>query len=843
MSEFNGFIESFSNGKITGWVSSGTLIAKIYCGDAYIADIDNKFMREDIVEAGITAEPAGFAIDVSEHISELAGKQLFSIKVDETVVCQEEYYIPNGECLIKNPFFTTSGLFSIADANVTVNHRVGMTLDRFVAPSSLKHTNGSYTRFAFTDAHSSKQFFELGLDLDAEKLDAEQEFPLELALVAKSSHISNIHVRFISSETGACLLDEPIMLSPVWDYKKIFLTSDLSQYIRSGEVKLVLRTKHYGKRFIDLSMICLSENCAKFKSPIQINGELAVEKELVKDTSNVIKNGELTTWNKGVAFPKLVRGQELADNWFVEMNKGNESKLNIAVMSDNAQIDPLAQNIQAKLGLRVRTGAIEGYARIITALHKAHLSVVDYNVNIDIEAMALNKKSLLPRIYLIARNSVKDTVVADIARKVTLNGRQTLQFSLKASQLEKVLKNQVDKPVLALAFDLVAGGDFTLFSLTMAPAENNADETEVIDCNDFVHEIAFEDDSITSQLGILKGLEAWASKEPVFFNETANSHKNELINNTAFTCEFSAAVAALKPQKMTRPSRSFPFIDIIVPVYNACDDVLLCLSALIEKTDITHRVIVINDGEDDRTAEMLAAFNDNFNHLEVITNPQNIGYTKSVNKGIKHSNAQWVVVLNSDTIVSDKWLGKLMNCAQSENNIGMVGALSNAASWQSVPRIHDESGDWHLNPLPKGLSVDGMAELIAEHSVREYPQVGVINGFCQLINMEMLDHIGLLDEVAFPVGYGEENDMCARAVKAGYKLLIADDTYIFHAKSKSFGHEKRKVLAKQGSEALKKKHPDVDWNAVTKIIRENPALVELREKMVAEFNQFADEKS
>ena len=73
--------------------------------------------------------------------------------------------------------------------------------------------------------------------------------------------------------------------------------------------------------------------------------------------------------------------------------------------------------------------------------------------------------------------------------------------------------------------------------------------------------------------------------------------------------------------------------------------------------------------------------------------------------------------------------------------------------------------------------------------------------------------------------------MCARAVKAGYTLLIADDTYVFHAKSKSFGHSKRKELAKQGSAALKKKHPDVDWGDVTKRIFEHPSLVELRKQL------------
>lgn len=553
----------------------------------------------------------------------------------------------------------------------------------------------------------------------------------------------------------------------------------------------------------------------------------------------MLRNGDFTSWSKGIVFPTLIRGQELADNWFVEMNQGNEDKINVAVITDNKQVDPLANNIQAKLGLRVRAGVLDGYARVITTLSKINLAVMDYELNIDIEAMNLSKKVVLPRIYLIARNTVKDTVVADVTRKKTVYGRQVLRFVLPAIQIEKLLLNQVDKPVLALAIDLVPGIDFTVFSASLSATSVAIEPSKPKEIVGNVNYLAFEDESITAQLTVLKGLESWLNDKPITFDSITNTP----IVQHKLGDEFSQHVTQLTPHKMHRPSRNFPFIDVIVPVYNACDDVLLCLSALVEKTDITHRVIVINDGEDQRTAKMLQAFHDHFSHIEVITNPQNIGYTKSVNKGIKHANADWVVVLNSDTIVSEGWLGRLMNCAQSADNVGMVGALSNAASWQSVPRIHDETGDWHLNPLPKGMTIDDMSAKIIAHSTREYPQVGVINGFCQLINMAMLDEIGLLDEVAFPVGYGEENDMCARAVKAGYKLLIADDTYIFHAKSKSFGHEKRKVLAKQGSEALKKKHPDVDWNAVTKLIRENPALTELREQMVIEFNQFTGEKA
>ena len=57
-----------------------------------------------------------------------------------------------------------------------------------------------------------------------------------------------------------------------------------------------------------------------------------------------------------------------------------------------------------------------------------------------------------------------------------------------------------------------------------------------------------------------------------------------------------------------------------------------------------------------------------------------------------------------------------------------------------------------------------------------------------------------MDEENFPIGYGEENDYCIRAADAGFTLAIADDAYVFHAKSKSFGHSRRKELSKQGAD-------------------------------------------
>ena len=97
-----------------------------------------------------------------------------------------------------------------------------------------------------------------------------------------------------------------------------------------------------------------------------------------------------------------------------------------------------------------------------------------------------------------------------------------------------------------------------------------------------------------------------------------------------------------------------------------------------------------------------------------------------------------------------------------------------------------------------------------------------------MIRRQVIDAIGYMDEASFPAGYGEENDYCIRASEAGYYMAIADDVYVFHAKSKSFGHKNRKKLSAEGSQQLKRKHTRGKVEKLIKSVKEIAALDEIR---------------
>ncbi|MDY0191633.1 MAG: glycosyltransferase [Desulfuromonas sp.] len=270
-------------------------------------------------------------------------------------------------------------------------------------------------------------------------------------------------------------------------------------------------------------------------------------------------------------------------------------------------------------------------------------------------------------------------------------------------------------------------------------------------------------------------------------------------------------------------------VDIIVCVHNAIKDVKCCLESLQSRTFPPFRLIIVDDGSDQETAAYLVDFVIG-QQAVLIRHEAARGYTCAANAGLRKADADFVVLLNSDTILTPRWLDRLIRCAESDPCIGIVGPLSNTASWQSIPQIFDEQGDWADNPLPAGVGLDTYAVEVARESNCCYPRVGFLNGFCLMIKREVINDIGLFDEEVFGRGYGEENDYCLRATAAKWQLAVADDCYVYHAQSKSYSPERRKKLAALADQALADKHGSTSIQAGINITRYHLGLAYVRQR-------------
>jgi GT2 family glycosyltransferase/glycosyltransferase involved in cell wall biosynthesis len=252
-------------------------------------------------------------------------------------------------------------------------------------------------------------------------------------------------------------------------------------------------------------------------------------------------------------------------------------------------------------------------------------------------------------------------------------------------------------------------------------------------------------------------------------------------------------------------------VDIVVPVFNALDDTKKCLDSILHKTNLSigDHVLIINDCSDQETSIWLRNFCLSNERIFLIESSSNNGFTVSLNIGCRLSRAEYIVSLNSDTIVTNGWMSRLLACMRSDATIGIVGPLSNAASWQNVPELLGEDKKFAVNRIPEDLSLEDVSQVVA-HEFKEttYVEVPCLNGFCLMLRRAVIDRIGYFDEGNFPVGYGEENDYCIRARDANFRLFVASDAFVFHAKSKSFGHSRREALSSKGKAALTLKHGD-----------------------------------
>ena len=248
-----------------------------------------------------------------------------------------------------------------------------------------------------------------------------------------------------------------------------------------------------------------------------------------------------------------------------------------------------------------------------------------------------------------------------------------------------------------------------------------------------------------------------------------------------------------------------PTVDVVVCVHNAFEHVRECLWSVLAKTDRRFRLIVVNDGSDAPTTAFLAELAAALPALTLIhrVDPPH-GYTIAANLGLRASTSDYLVLLNSDTVVTYGWLDRIVEHGERHPEVGILGPLSNAATHQSVPeRRHD--GQWATNPLPDWLTPDGMALVLDRAAPRTDTRLPFINGFCFVVKRAVVDAVGEFDEERFAGGYAEESDYAQRARAAGFELGVVDDAYVHHAKSQSYGAA-AKPTARRAYEVFLDKH-------------------------------------
>jgi GT2 family glycosyltransferase len=200
--------------------------------------------------------------------------------------------------------------------------------------------------------------------------------------------------------------------------------------------------------------------------------------------------------------------------------------------------------------------------------------------------------------------------------------------------------------------------------------------------------------------------------------------------------------------------------DIIIPHYGTGRLTDLCLACLqsIERHSLDYRVILVDNASPEFSvvADQLGRIP----HL-AIRNTVNLGFIKAVNQGIRVSNAQYIVLMNNDTEAVDGWLDKLRRPLNRWPIVGLSGPLTTTPdSWQ---------GKWKARGAAPHLLAP--ARMLAF--------------FCVMIRRSVFEKIGVLDE-SYGVGFGDDDEYCRRAERAGIRLALVQDLVIPHHHRSTF---------------------------------------------------------
>ena len=215
---------------------------------------------------------------------------------------------------------------------------------------------------------------------------------------------------------------------------------------------------------------------------------------------------------------------------------------------------------------------------------------------------------------------------------------------------------------------------------------------------------------------------------------------------------------------------------IIILAYNNVNLTIDCIHSVYEHTQREFELILVDNGSGDEMASFVAELKQTRDNVIYIRNSINQGYAYGCNQGITASSGEYIVLLNNDIIVTPGWLSKQLAALSLDDSIGIVGPRTNFAGGpQIVPNVP-------YTTIPE--MIDYAYEWATDHA-GQIALLPRITGLCMVMPRRLIEAIGGLD-TSFGIGNFEDDDLCLRTIRAGFKIALANDVFIHHYGSATF---------------------------------------------------------
>lgn len=219
---------------------------------------------------------------------------------------------------------------------------------------------------------------------------------------------------------------------------------------------------------------------------------------------------------------------------------------------------------------------------------------------------------------------------------------------------------------------------------------------------------------------------------------------------------------------------------VVIVSWNVSELLVDCLAALpAAAAGIDYETIVVDNASSDGSADRVAA---EFPQVRLIRNAANLGFARANNQGIGATDAEYVLLLNSDTLPPPGSLTGLVRFMDEHPGAGAAG-----------PQLRRPDGGvqpyaFGCDPSPAYLLARGLSRLLFHRSLHNWETnrvrpVDWVSGACLLVRRAAIARAGLLDEKIFM--YFEDSDWCLRIRRAGWQVFYDPQVAIVHLGGRS----------------------------------------------------------